>query len=188
MAEPEQFQTAVHRSYGFVTVTNIGFGLLGYLMWGRDVEDLVVSNLAAGAVVIVVKVCLILDLLFTFPVMLAAARETVERMFVLETVPVSWGTQVDNVIGTEGKRNVLRTLLVLLIGVLALSIPNFSAVVNLVSGLALSVVGIVLPPILHTLIFKKALSKAQIGLNVVVTMLGLTACVTTTMQGVQALL
>eukprot|EP00164_Ancoracysta_twista_P015297 GFYU01025237.1.p1 GENE.GFYU01025237.1~~GFYU01025237.1.p1 ORF type:complete len:417 (+),score=97.55 GFYU01025237.1:89-1252(+) len=188
MAKPDTFETAVNRCYAFVTVLNVLFGLLGYLLWGQNVQDLVVSNLSAGPVCTVVKVCLIIDLLFTFPVVLAAARETVERAMIYDATPVSWGASLDAVLGIEGKRNVVRPVLVLLTGAFAVSIPNFSNVVNLVSGLALSFVGIILPPIIHTQLFKHTMPAWQKALNGAVMVLGLTACVSTTMQGIQALI
>jgi hypothetical protein len=64
-----------------VVLINAVFGALGYMIFGNNVEGLVISNIH-GPVASIVKVLLSVDLLFTVPIVLSAPRRLLERALV----------------------------------------------------------------------------------------------------------
>merc|ERR1719355_23561 len=63
---------------GTFTISSI-FGIIGALGFGAGVSSVVVTELAASPAATTVKVLLVLNLLFTFPVVGRAAFTTLER-------------------------------------------------------------------------------------------------------------
>lgn len=103
MERPQHFMRAVGTAYGSTALLNCVFGALwcdhacpraraaaalphaaprrprSYMLWGAAVEDIVVDSLSPGAFTSAVKILLFLDLTFSFPIVLAPARELTER-------------------------------------------------------------------------------------------------------------
>merc|ERR1712078_333519 len=79
---------------GTFTISSI-FGIIGALGFGAGVSSVVVTELAASPAATTVKVLLVLNLLFTFPVVGRAAFTTLER----EMCKVSGVAQSDDLNG-----------------------------------------------------------------------------------------
>ena len=101
------------------------------------------KNLALGGtyptLVLVIRVLLCIDLLFTIPMILAAGREIVEDA----AVETSCGRK-----HTSAARNVTRIALVGIIFLIVATVPDFMDAVSLVGGFANSLMGLILPPLL----------------------------------------
>lgn len=63
----------------FVALLYIGFAMTGYLTFGADTQSVIAKNLPANALVLVVQICLIIELLCSYPLQLAPVISMVEE-------------------------------------------------------------------------------------------------------------
>lgn len=121
-------------------------GAFCYLLFGANTQDNIIKNLNTGTILQVVRVLLCIDLLFTIPMLLGAAREIIE-----ETIMAgSWAQRHETF-----TRNMTRItmLLIVLAGtygvVMGDSNNAFGNVVTLVGGICCFALGFIVPPMLH---------------------------------------
>ena len=130
-------------SYFLITMINLFFGAACVCLFGLETKGNVLTNLGESGVyptmVIVIRILLCVDLLFTVPMVLAAGREIVEDY----CVELECGK---NHVGAV--RNVTRVMLVVVIYIIVAVVPNFEDAVALVGGFANSLMGLILPPAL----------------------------------------
>lgn len=79
MRDPTRFRAVTNLSYTFIACLNAVFAALCYMIFGDDTRDNVMDNLPVGTFLNAVRVLLVVDLLFTTPMVLAASREIVEE-------------------------------------------------------------------------------------------------------------
>ena len=136
------FASVAWGSYAVITLGNVAFGGICYALFTDRTAPNVLQNLQSGSVgVTVIQLLLCVDLLFTIPMVLAAGRELCE------------GYALSSTLGAihEGlTRTLTRLVLVLLIFGLADAIPSFGDVVSLIGGFSNSLLGLILPPLLHS--------------------------------------
>jgi len=162
-------------AYLFITTFNTCFGLVGYILFSNQAceEDARVGpcgnilNNLVGIVVSPIKVLLCIDIMFTIPLVLVAARELIENNLL----------EKDNkVFDTANKHSstiiVIRSILVLLTFIIAVSFPQFARSVNLVGGLICSFIAYVIPPILYNRVHSNS-SYITININRVITLFGI---------------
>ena len=100
------------------------------------------QNLQSGSAgVSAIQLLLCIDLLFTIPMVLAAGREIIEGYAMASTLGGLHETLT---------RTLTRLVLVLVIFGVAAAIPSFGDVVSLIGGLSNSLLGLILPPLLHS--------------------------------------
>lgn len=87
MKHPVQFPKAIGSSMILVTIFNAGFGLLGYILYFDTTCSNVVLNLADHTFGYMVKFAICLDLTFSYPLVIAPARELLERSLVKGASP-----------------------------------------------------------------------------------------------------
>merc|ERR1719375_2259505 len=126
---------------GTFTISSI-FGIIGALGFGAGVSSVVVTELAASPAATTVKVLLVLNLLFTFPVVGRAAFTTLER----EMCKVSRVAQSDDLNGPAVLA--MRSAFVALAAFCAVSIPSFGRLLGLVGGVCCSALTIFFPPLM----------------------------------------
>jgi len=126
---------------GTFTISSI-FGIIGALGFGAGVSSVVVTELAASPAATTVKVLLVLNLLFTFPVVGRAAFTTLER----EMCKVSGVAQSDDLNGPAVLA--MRSAFVALAAFCAVSIPSFGRLLGLVGGVCCSALTIFFPPLM----------------------------------------
>jgi amino acid permease len=181
----EEFEPTLYKTFAFIVILNAVFALLCYSLFGDDVASPVTHNLgclpggidsdntctmkeetsaATNAVVVGIQVLLCVDLLFTLPILLAAAREIIEEKLV-SLLPRDSPS-------IEYVRNVTRTFLVLLICLIAYEVPQFADVLNILGGLFQSIIAFVVPPLVFNRVFRDELSMVQYTLNVLITLFG----------------
>merc|ERR1719161_3490723 len=105
-------------------------------------SSVVVTELAASPAATTVKVLLVLNLLFTFPVVGRAAFTTLER----EMCKVSGVAQSDDLNGPAVLA--MRSAFVALAAFCAVSIPSFGRLLGLVGGVCCSALTIFFPPLM----------------------------------------
>ena len=142
-SQQRNFQCVTGTSYFVITVANCLFGAVSVCLFGLETQGNVLKNLALGGtyptLVLVIRVLLCIDLLFTIPMILAAGREIVEDA----AVETSCGRK-----HTSAARNVTRIALVGIIFLIVATVPDFMDAVSLVGGFANSLMGLILPPLL----------------------------------------
>jgi amino acid permease len=186
MKDPDKdFEPTLYKTFLFIVLLNGVFALLCYSLFGSDIASPVTHNLgcrpggidgdntctdkehtSAGtnAVVVGIQVLLCVDLLFTLPILLAAAREIIEEKLIA-LLPKDSAF-------VEYTRNVTRTVLVLLICGISYVVPQFADVLNILGGLFQSIVAFVVPPLVFNRVFYNELSIVQYSLNVLISLFG----------------
>jgi amino acid permease len=138
---PRSFATVAWASYAVITLGNVAFGGICYALFSDRTAPNVLQNLQSGSAgVTAIQLLLCVDLLFTIPMVLAAGREICEGY----TMASRLGA-IDQTL----TRTLTRLALVMLIFSVAVAIPSFGDVVSLIGGLSNSLLGLVLPPLLH---------------------------------------
>ena len=136
------FASVAWPSYAVITLGNVAFGGICYTLFADRTAPNVLQNLQSGSVgVIAIQLLLCVDLLFTIPMVLAAGREICEGY--------AMATQLGAIHETL-TRTLTRLALVLIIFGVAAAIPSFGDVVTLIGGLSNALMGLILPPFLHS--------------------------------------
>ena len=136
------FATVAWSAYTVITLGNVAFGGICFALFADRTAPNVLQNLQSGSSgVVAIQLLLCVDLLFTIPMVLAAGREICEGY----TMSSQLGALHETI-----TRTLTRLALVLLIFGVAGAIPSFGDVVALIGGLSNSLLGLILPPILHS--------------------------------------
>lgn len=192
MVDPEKsFPTTLYMTFTFIVFVNAAFGLLCFMLFGEDTASPVTLNLgcrpgglqdgqcvhqseltpAVQAVVVGVQVLLCVDLMFTLPILLAAAREIIENLI------VGMLHKDSSVFKIEMTRNATRTALVLLIVLVSYLVPNFSIILKFLGGLFQSIIAFIIPPLVYNRTFSNHIPGWKYGLNIAITLFGVVMAV-----------
>lgn len=156
MKDKDKFGKVLALTMAFIALMYGGFGAFGYFAFGEDTKDMITANLGGGFVSTLVKLGLCVNLFFTLPIMMNPVYEIVERRF--------WG-------GTYCLW--LRWLLVVLVSLVALSVPNFADFLSLVGSGVCCALGFVLPPLFHLKVFRSEIGWKGWALDVGIMLLGI---------------
>uniref|UniRef100_A0A2N9FSZ7 Amino acid transporter transmembrane domain-containing protein n=1 Tax=Fagus sylvatica TaxID=28930 RepID=A0A2N9FSZ7_FAGSY len=156
MKDKDKFGKVLALTMAFLSLLYGGFGALGYFAFGEETKDMITANLGAGLISTLVKLGLCVNLFFTLPIMMNPVYEIVERRFSGGTYCL-W----------------LRWLLVLLVSVVALSVPNFADFLSLVGSGVCCALGFVLPPLFHLMVFKEEIGWKGWSMDVGIMVLGI---------------
>ncbi|KAG6778227.1 hypothetical protein POTOM_018081 [Populus tomentosa] len=163
MKERETFGKILGFSMGLISVIYGAFGVLGYFAFGNDTQDIITANLGPGLISLLVQLGLCVNLLFTFPLMMNPVYEIVERRF------------------RGGRYSLwLRWLSVMLVTLVALTVPNFADFLSLVGSSVCCGLGFVLPALFHLLVFKEEMNWKGWTIDVGIVSLGLVLAVSGT--------
>ena len=136
------FANVAWSSYAVITLGNVAFGGICYSLFAEETAPTVVLNLNSGSAgVVTIQLLLCVDLLFTIPMVLAAGREICEGYAMTSGL---------GVMHAPATRTLTRLVLVLAIFSTAAAIPSFGDVVSLIGGLSNALLGLILPPLLHS--------------------------------------
>ncbi|KAF3656085.1 Amino acid transporter ANTL2 [Capsicum annuum] len=124
----------------FISLLSDGFGVLRYFAFGKNIKDIITTNLEQGLLSTFIQFSLCKNLFFTFPLMMNPIYELIVRRFCEERYCV-W----------------LRWLVVLIVTFIALVVPNFADFLSLVGRSVCIVLGFVLPALFHLISFKDEL-------------------------------
>ncbi len=141
MQNRSHYPRAVGASVILVTVVNVVFAWLAYLLYAECTQGNVIDNLAPGVLKIIVQIALTLDLIGSSVLFLLPPFELFERAI--------WDLSAKKSLKIELLRNVLRTVLVGAACGLALAIPCFSVLTGFSGGFGNCLMGLILPPALY---------------------------------------
>lgn len=133
MRHPEEYSFAVWGVFAGTAAANLCFGLLCLFTWRHTVHEIVILNVASGVFTMLAKLCLCIDLLFSYPLVLFPAVEMIEGHLCDRGLPPDSQT--------PWPRNVLRASLVVFTTVIALSIPHFALLTDIFAGLGQTLLG-----------------------------------------------
>lgn len=139
--EKDKFGRTLAMAMAFISLMFGSFGVLGYFAFGENTRDIITTNMGAGLLSSLVQFGLCVNLFFSFPLMMNPVYEVVERRV------------------CEGRYSLwLRWLMVLLLSLIALSVPNFADFLSLVGSSVCVVLGFVLPAFFHWMVYKEEMS------------------------------
>lgn len=176
MQKQSHFKYSLTSSIIFVTVSNTAFAILGFLFYGEQTQSIILLNLNNSVWVDCVRICLCVDLLFTYPVVFAAGREIVERTFLN---PKSEYLTLQS--------NFVRVILVGATFGMA-QISAFGTATNLVGGFAMSSLGLILPPLMTLKFYRTSMNVFSIGVNIIIILFGCAAVGFTTFLSIKQII
>ena len=154
-ADKRRFGATLALSMAFIAVMYGLFGAMGYLAFGAATRDIITTNLGTGWLSVLVQLGLCINLFFTMPVMMNPVYEVAERLLC-------------------GKRYAwwLRWILVVVVGLLAMLVPNFADFLSLVGSSVCVVLGFVLPATFHLKVFGAEIGWTGLVADVAVIVIG----------------
>jgi len=157
-----QYPLMLDVSMIFVTFLYLTFGFLGYLLFGDNVCSVITNNLPVGAVVvIIVQICLIVELIFSYPLQISPVVNLIENAI---TNPEDRFYEL--------KRTLIRICLVLVTVGLAVVVPLFDLVTNLVGAFSNTFAGFILPVAFHIKLFYHKMHWTQFVFDILVLLFG----------------
>ena len=146
LEDPEcDYEAAVDQSTTFVAITNVVFAVACAVLFGREgVQANIMQNLPQGALLSeCVKVLLCIVMVFTYALFLQPVAELIERSFF---APGLDGTPPGRALR---QRRAIRIGVILVTTAIALVVPDFGLVCNLVGSVANTLVGLIMPPLFY---------------------------------------
>jgi len=165
----DQAAFPAHLALGMVIVTllNVTFAAAGYYAFGDQTQDIVTLNLEGQAGTLV-KLCLCLGLLLTFPIMMVPCYEIFERR--MAAAPL---LRAASPAARDGAFRAVRGLLVAAIVLVSLFVPSFGLLMELIGSVACSTLMLVMPPLIEMRSVGKGLGWGDWGMDCLYVALGL---------------
>jgi len=170
-AHPELFNYYNNIAYVIIAISNTIFATIAYMFFGPDTQSLVLENLCPDGVCVntfttLAQISLFVDVIFTFPLVLAPAHEVIENSLFRDPdesfadliQPITNSSDVEFTGSSKCmclfeysllKRNFLRTICILVTYAVAALIPNISALVGIISGVTLTFNAFIMGPLVH---------------------------------------
>lgn len=179
MRNRENIGSIILTSYSIITFVNIGFASTAFLLFANSFcssEDHlgpcgnILGNVSNGAILVTIKLCICVDLLFTIPLVIAASTEVIENV-------ASRTAYLPCNASPSCRKNLevyfIRTVFALCVLCLAVLIPNSADMVATVGGLVCAFAGYTVPPILYIKMFWNSLSPLSVLLASSISLFGI---------------
>ncbi|KAJ8429627.1 hypothetical protein Cgig2_006868 [Carnegiea gigantea] len=154
--DKQSFGKILGLSMGMISLLYGVFGVMGYLAFGDETRDIITTNIGKGLVSGLVQLGLCINLFFTFPLMMNPVYEVLERRF------------------TEGRYSLwIRWLVVLVVCLVALTVPNFTDFLSLVGSSVCIALGFIFPALFHLIVFKDEMGWARLVLDCCIIVVGI---------------
>lgn len=166
MAHPEHFKPMVLTIMVALALLFAGFGIVGYLAFGDDVQLFVTLNLPPNGMGVIVRTVYALAIFLSYPLQLFPAVEILERVVFYWARHEPRGTY-------KWYKNAFRAFVVAFTAFVALmtgdTFSNFIAVVGALCSVPLAMI---YPPLIHVKLASASLSTAQRVVEIAVAALG----------------
>ncbi|UJR36334.1 hypothetical protein I4U23_029062 [Adineta vaga] len=139
MREPHRFHLAVIISYSILLVFYLPVSIIGYVVYGADVKDNILTSLPENFLRYSVEILITGHLAMAFTIVLNPIFQGFEE---LTRVPKHFCWQ----------RAVLRSGIVLFLAFMAETIPHFGAILSFIGSSTVSILGFILPVICYVMI------------------------------------
>jgi proton-coupled amino acid transporter len=139
MARPENFEQVASVTFITCAVLSGGFGIIGYLLFGEETQQIVLLNVQGSLFVSAVKLLLCVDLLLTYPVVMRPSIVILEQTLVTNKNDkrTEWAMHVGVCVG-----------LGLVAACSSIFVPAFGLLSGLVGGVSQTFLALVLPPLM----------------------------------------
>ncbi|KAI5056984.1 hypothetical protein GOP47_0028802 [Adiantum capillus-veneris] len=138
MKEPKKLGSVMGMAFVFCCVVYIVFAMLGYAAFGESTKQIITLNLQSGIEAMLIKSAISFALLLAIPLVLNPAFELVERRFSHRKLSLA-----------------LRTLVVLVVCLLATTVKQFTVFLSLVGSSISCLVGFIIPAAIHIKVMKE---------------------------------
>ncbi|KAL4197996.1 hypothetical protein AMTRI_Chr03g43680 [Amborella trichopoda] len=171
MVQRENFYRILSLAFSGITLVYIIFGFFGYLAYGDQTRDIITLNLTNSWSAMAVKIGLCVGLTFTFPIMMHPIHEILEK----KMREVGWVKKVCNDVDRGERIGVymLRSVMVLVLAIIASFVPGFGAFISLVGSTVCALLSYVLPSLFHMRLLGSDLSLRRKVLDGFILVLGL---------------
>jgi proton-coupled amino acid transporter len=153
MAHPEHFHSVTVVTFAVCAVLSGTFGVIGYLLFGQDTQQIVLLNVQGSFFVSAVKLLLCVDLLLTYPVVMRPSIVILEQSCLNSTTTSTPSSTLKkpqrrpSVVGWSTHMAVC-TILGLVAAGSSIYVPAFGLLSGLVGGVSQTFLALVLPPLM----------------------------------------
>ncbi len=150
MIRPEKFHSVAIITFSVCAVLSGSFGVIGYLLFGRETQQIVLLNVHGSYFVSAVKLLLCVDLLLTYPVVMRPSIVIVEQSLMPEeSLSLSKTKKRTTSVGWT-----IHLSVCIFLGLVAAAggilVPAFGLLSGLVGGVSQTFLAFVLPPLMLT--------------------------------------
>jgi solute carrier family 36 (proton-coupled amino acid transporter) len=135
MKNPDEFLPILRNTLIMIIIILVLFSCFSYEAFGDKIDDMVTMNLPHDNLTSSVQLLYCLGLLGSFPMQMMPAIDITEKTQGFERIPDVSGY----------KSIVVRTVIVLMTGILAMSIPKFGLFINLSGAFACTALAFIFP-------------------------------------------
>ena len=161
MAEPRRFVPVLTSGIVAVVAIFLTFGLAGYLAYGEETEEVVTLNLPHNALVAAVQLLYCMGLLLTYPVMMFPAVQLVEDFGrVAAWIGKAPGSSL---VRHLARQRALRTAMVVVTVIIAVTVPHFTLFINLIGSVACSSLAFIFPSLFYYKLHSDTISAPMIA-------------------------
>ncbi|CAI5963557.1 unnamed protein product [Closterium sp. NIES-65] len=150
MRDRAQFPAVLATGLSVISVLYAAVGTAGYFGFGNETKEIVTLNLPPGWQSVAVKLGVCVALFFTFPVMMTPVHEMAERY--LSSSRDIYNSFLSPSVAPSRRRLFVcfvRSLTVLFIVLLSVSVPHIGAFISLIGCSVCSALGFVVPALFH---------------------------------------
>jgi len=163
MKNPREYNGAVSNAVSAVGIVNTAFAIVALGFYQDNTQDLVLDNLDNGPYLSALKLLLVVDLLFTFPIVLSSGRQILTNALLGEEQRTA-GTSLS--IEDEGETAQSLKRAVIVAGAVGATfalaqIGGFGQVANLVGGTAMGTLAFIMPPAISLALARDQLSDGE---------------------------
>ena len=169
MIDRKKFKGALGWSYAIMAVVKMVFGMIAFLAFGQNTQEVIVNNIPLGPIHIIASALYIISVIFTFALPLYTLVRILEHRSAVENLM----SKLPWVMWFIGIR--VSLFLVLLAAIL---LPHFAALVAFVGSCVTPMICIVLPCTFHLKLKYKELSICKIITDIILALVGLFLLVT----------
>jgi len=186
--DTKRFPRVLDYSMLFITIANLLFAAMGYAFFHEKTESNIIANLPTGIFIGIVRVCICVELLFSFPLVNASGLQNMEsgfQFFRRHFSAFPWG-QGERVLSRNPWFYALRIVINSLLALIASTITFFGYFVSLVGALMLASAGFILPPIFYLRL--TPVSKLNFSIHIAIIVFGIFATSLGTYQAVEGII
>ena len=151
MEDSREYNGAISNAVSGVWIVNVAFAIVTLGFFGEATQDIVLGNLDNGPYLSALKLLLVIDLLFTFPIVFSSGRQILSNALLGEERAESAGALLERAAIVAGAIGVCFALA---------QIGGFGKVANLVGGTAQGTLAFILPPAISLAL---AADEASVG-------------------------
>jgi len=166
MVTPQDFTKVINVAILIVTIMYILTGVLGYILFGENVNAVITDSLPNTSLVTLLRWCLIIGIALTFPVQFLPLIDLID-MFIL---PKFTNTFHLNITASGA---IIRVTIVAISLIVAVFIPFLGLITNLIGGFSAVLAAFIIPPIIYLKLYWYHLPNPEIIVCLAIILFGI---------------